>query len=497
MNILFVASEGVPFVKTGGLADVIGSLPIELRNHGIDIRVVLPKYGMTAPELCKKMSVQKCFAVTMGWRYQYCSVLEAKQDGITYYFIGNEYCFNRSELYGYKDDAERFAFFSKAVLKSLPYLDFKPQVIHAHDWQSGLLSVFLKNHHSRDRFYRDIRTVFTVHNLYHKGLFPKEYLEDLLELDPALFSIDGIEFYGQLSFLKGGLVFSDYITTVSPTYAQEIKTSYYGEKLEGLLQKRSNRLKGIINGIDYSRYNPATDPNIFVQYTNSMSAKAENKIQLQEMLNLPKDKKIPVIAFIGHLVEHKGLELITGALKDILVKDVQLVFLGTGSWKYESYLQQVARHFPDKISVNIQLNDSLARKIYAGADIFIRPSKFEPCGLSQMIAMRYGTIPLVRETGGLRDTVTPFNQLTGEGNGFSFKNYNPQDMFNTICQALECFKDKETWKVIAKNAQAEDFSWKGPAQEYIDIYRGLLEEKAGYCWDGFDYVRKEGAYKIS
>ncbi len=349
----------------------------------------------------------------------------------------------------------------------------------------------MKNHHHTDRLYNNIRTVFTVHNLYYKGLFSREYLDDLLELDPALFSIDGIEFYGQLSFLKGGLVFSDFITTVSPTYAQEIKTPYYGEKLEGVLQKRSNRLKGIINGIDYSLYNPATDPNVFVQYTSSMAAKAENKIQLQKMLNLPQDKAIPVIAFIGHLVEHKGLELIIGALKDMLGMDIQLVFLGTGNLKYESYLQRMAQCFPEKLSVNIQLNDSLARKIYAGADIFLRPSKFEPCGISQMIAMRYGTIPLVRETGGLRDTVKPFNKLTGEGNGFSFKNYNSKELLHTLCHAKAFYKDKKIWENIMKNAQAEDFSWKKPVQEYMAIYRKLLEEKAGNSWGGLDYGTKE------
>ncbi len=475
MNVLLVASEGAPFAKTGGLADVIGSLPLELRKQGVDARVAMPKYGTIPFQLRSKMKLRKRLTVSLGWRFQYCGILEAEYAGIPFYFVDNEYYFKRDKLYGYNDDAERFAFFSRASLESLPFLHFQPQVIHAHDWQAGLVSVFLKTQQGADRFYRNIRTVFTVHNLHYQGVFPRELLEELLELGPELFTLDGLEFYGQGSYLKAGLAFSDYITTVSPTYAEEIKTPYYGKRLEGLLQKRSDRLKGIINGIDYEVYNPQTDPHLFVNYEDSLDKKSENKLKLQELLGLTRDKTIPLLAFIGRLVEQKGLDLVMHVLEELLALNLQLVFLGTGEPSYADRLQELAQRYPERLSVTLDFDDSLARKIYAGADIFFMPSRFEPCGISQMIAMRYGTVPLVRETGGLIDSVQPYNEFTGTGNGFSFKNFNAHEMLHTVRRALEFYHDAAVWPVIVKNARQKDFSWQRSAREYIQVYRELLE----------------------
>ncbi len=476
MNVLFVASEGAPFVKTGGLADVIGSLPAELRKQGVDARVILPRYGAIDPGLAAKIVLRKRFTVALGWRYQYCGILETEQDGVPYYFIDNEYYFKRDMLYGYGDDAERFAFFSRAVLESLPCLGFNPQVVHAHDWQTGMVSVFLKTHYSTDRFYRDIKSVFTIHNLHYKGAYPLDFLEELLELGSEHFTMEGMEFFGQGSYLKGGLVFSDFLTTVSPTYAEEIKTPYYGEKLEGLLQKRSDRLKGIVNGIDYGCYDPRTDPSLFANYDRSFREKMKNKAGLQELLGLPHEKRVPVLSFVGRLVEQKGLDLVARVLDELLEMDLQLVILGTGEKKYERFLEQMARRYPEKLSVNLRFDESLARKIYAGSDLLLMPSLFEPCGISQMIAMRYGTIPLVRETGGLKDTVEPFNEFTGAGSGFSFKNFNAHDMLYTVQRAVDFYHDGKTWSIIVKNAWEQDFSWKPSALEYKDLYQGLLQE---------------------
>ncbi len=478
MKVLLVASESIPFVKTGGLADVIGSLSAQLRKQGVDARIILPRYGKIPQGLLLNMKLRRRFTVALGWRYQYCGLLETAYNGVPYYFIDNEYYFKRAEPYGYDDDAERFAFFNRAVLESLPFLGFKPQIIHAHDWQAGMISVLLKAQYRANRLFRNIRTVFTIHNLHYQGNFPRELLEELLGLGPEFFTMEGLEFYGQGSYLKGGLVYSDFITTVSPTYAEEIKTPAYGERLEGLLQKRSHHLKGIINGIDTNDYNPQSDPHLFVNYNkDTLYKKKQNKSGLQELLGLPQDENAPVVSFIGRLVEQKGLDLVVRVLQEILAaKNIQLVFLGTGEQKFEQTLKKMARRYPGALSVNLRFDETLARKIYAGSDIFLMPSRFEPCGISQMIAMRYGTVPLVRETGGLKDTVQPFNELTGEGNGFSFQSYNAHDMLYTFEKAVALYGDDAMWNQIVSNAQDKDFSWERSALDYIDLYRGLLED---------------------
>jgi len=483
MNVLFVASECVPFVKTGGLADVIGALPKELNSLEIDARVILPKYKAIPNTLKLKMRKKKELVVSLGWRNQNCSVEELEHDGVTYYFIDNEYYFYRDELYGYEntlDEAERFAFFSKAVLEVIPYLEFKPDILHLNDWQTGLVSLFLKDKYSHLEEYKDIRTIFTIHNLKYQGIFPKQVLGDILDIDSNYFHSDGIEYYDNINYLKAGIVFSDKITTVSETYAKEIQYPFFGEGMAGLLYKRKNDITGIINGIDITEYNPSTDLYLFKKYKN-VNGKTENKIKLQKMLGLPINKEVPMLSVISRLVSQKGLDLVIHVIEELLKQDIQIVILGTGEHKYESFFKQISLKYPEKLSVNIIFNEELSRKIYAASDLFLMPSLFEPCGLSQLIAMRYKVVPIVRETGGLIDTVTSFNEFTGDGNGFSFANYNAHDMLNTIKRALFFYNDKKRWKQIIENIEKKDYSWEQSANKYIDLYDMLLTKEMTKC----------------
>ncbi|TCS81078.1 glycogen synthase GlgA [Tepidibacillus fermentans] len=479
MNVLFVASEGVPFIKTGGLADVIGSLPKELKKQRIEVRVFLPNYKQIPQDYKEKMVLKKTLQVPLGWRNQYCGILEYIYQDVTYYFIDNQYYFYRDRIYGYNgsfDEAERFVFFSRAVLEALPYIDFQPQIIHLHEWQTALTSVFLKAYYQHHDFYKNIRTVFTIHNLKYQGIFPRSILGDLFDLQEEFFTMDGIEFYGQVNFLKGGLAFSDKITTVSRTYAKEIQYPYFGEALDGILRKRNNDLYGILNGIDEEVYNPATDPHLFVQYDDhSIELKTKNKIRLQEELSLPIRPDIPMIAIVSRLVAQKGLDLIVHVLDELLSEDIQLVILGTGERHYEEIFLDAMIRYPHKLSVHTFFDEGLARQIYAASDLFLMPSLFEPCGLSQLIALRYHSIPIVRETGGLKDTVQSYNEFTKEGNGFSFTNYNAHDMLYTVRRAIHLYYDKENWTYIHNNIAKLDNSWKASAKQYIDLYHHLLQ----------------------
>lgn len=478
MQILFVASEGVPFVKTGGLADVIGSLPKALIDQGDEVRVVMPKYKGISAHFKKKMILKKRLTINLGWRNLYCGVEELKHEGIHYYFIDNEYYFKRDGLYGYSDsldEAERFAFFSKAVLEALPYLDFKPEILHLHDWQTGLVSLFLKTMYHNQDFYNNIRTVFTIHNLKYQGVFPKRIVGDILDYNIQYLTSEGIEYYGRVSYIKAGLVFSDYITTVSEAYAQEIQYPYYGFGLDGLLRKRSRDLFGILNGIDLELYNPENDPEIFVKYTTPQ-AKLQNKLLLQDLLKLPVNKEIPMIGMVSRLVPEKGLDLVVGVLEDILAENLQLVVLGTGEQKFLHALGETAYRHQDKMSATFAFDEGLSRKIYAAADLFLMPSQFEPCGISQLIAFRYEAVPIVRETGGLKDSVIPFNEFTGEGVGFSFANYNEHDMLFTIRRALGLYHDKVQWDKIIQNIQRGNYGWNDSAKKYHQIYQQLLRQ---------------------
>ena len=477
MKVLFVVAEAVPFAKTGGLADVAGSLPAVLRNLGADAAVIMPAYGCIAPEYRMKMKRLCKVTVSMGWRYQYCELKMLEHQGVPFYFVDNEYYFSRNGIYGFYDDAERFAFFSRAALHSLLCLDTAPQILHCHDWHTGPVSVFLNTHFRHDPFYRDIKTIFTIHNLLYQGNFPREVLSDILELGEEYFTASAIEFYGQVSFLKGGLVFSDYLTTVSPAYALEIQSPQHGCGMDGVLQQRSTQLAGIVNGIDLAAYNPATDPHIFVNYGDDLHKKRQNKLMLQEKLGLAADEAIPLFAFINRLVEQKGLDLIMHAMDELLTMGIQMVFLGTGEEHYVRYLTQMAARYPGQLSFNNYFDESLARKIYAGADIFLLPALFEPCGIGQLIALRYGTIPLVRETGGLRDTVNDYDEMTGIGNGFTFSHYNAYDMLIIIRKALKVYRDKKRWEALVSSALREDHGWGVPARQYLKLYRQLAGQQ--------------------
>ncbi|OKP96546.1 glycogen synthase GlgA [Paenibacillus sp. P46E] len=474
MKVLFAAAEAHPFVKTGGLADVIGALPKALKSAGVDVRVILPKYRGISEKFVSQMEHVAVLSVPIGWRNQYCGIERLVYDGIPIYFVDNEYYFGRDGIYGYMDDGERFAFFNRAVLECLEIIDFQPDVLHCHDWHAAVIPMLLQGHYRHNPFYKDIRTVFTIHNLLYQGVFPYEVLGELLGLDDSYFL--GVEYYGNVNYMKAGIVYSDHITTVSPTYAEEIRTAYYGYGLDGLLNSRADSLSGIVNGIDTKIYNPASDPQIYTRYRSNLAKKAENKLALQQELGLPVAPYIPMLAMVTRLVDSKGLDLLTRVLDELLYyDDIQFVLLGTGDEVYERWFREAQWRYPTKLSSQILFNDALSRKIYAASDLFLMPSKFEPCGIGQLLALRYGSIPVVRETGGLNDTVHAYSEETGEGNGFTFKDYNAHDMMYTIRRAVSFYQKPEHWKKVTKNAFAGDYSWNVSAQQYMDIYNRILE----------------------
>ena len=469
------SSEVAPFAKTGGLGDVLGALPQALSKLGHDVRVIMPKYGCIPEEYRQQMEFKFFIYVPLGWRRKYCGVFQLIKDGVTYYFIDNEYYFGDPYLYKW-NDLERFAFFDKGCLEILRHLDFKPDVIHCHDWQTGMIPALLHAYFVRDDFYRGIKTVFTIHNLRYQGIYSMDIVADFFSLDKSYFTDDKLEFHGCANLLKGGIVYSDFVTTVSPTYAEEIKTPLGGEKLDGLLFARSGEMYGIINGIDYDEYNPKTDKYIFENYDlrNIVSKKKANKMKLQEQLGLPVDGEKAMIGIVSRLVDQKGFDIIAEAMGELMELDIQLVILGTGDAKYEEMFKQTAWYNPQKVSANIMFSNEMAHKIYAASDLFLMPSMFEPCGLGQMIAMAYGTVPIVRETGGLKDSVQPFNEYTNEGNGFSFYPYSAHDMVYTIRMALNHFGNKEVWNPLMKRAMKTDFSWTSSAKKYSEMYENLL-----------------------
>ena len=475
MKILYVAAEAVPFAKTGGLADVAGSLPKALKADGVDVRVIMPKFGKIPEAYRNAMEHVYDGELPVAWRKKYVGLDKYELDGVTYYFVDNEEYFNREGFYGYDDDAERFSFFSRAVLDLLPEMDFWPDVIHTNDWHAGLVNVFLKLDHMGDARYERIKTVYTIHNLKYQGVFPKDVMPDVLGLDWKYFNNGDLEFYDAVNFMKGGIIYADAITTVSKTYAKEIQYPYFGEHLDGLLRSREQDISGIVNGIDYSVYNPRTDKYIFETYDEeSLDRKLDNKIALQKSLGLPERRNVPLIAIVSRLVEPKGMDLVVRMMDEILQhEDIQLVVLGTGEKRYEDWFKGLAWRYPKKVSVNIYFSNELAQRIYAGADIFLMPSKYEPCGIGQLIALRYGTIPVVRQTGGLKDTVQQYNKYTQEGNGFVFENYNAHEMMYALKRALSFYGNYEIWHKIQFNAVQADYSWKRSAKEYEALYERL------------------------
>jgi starch synthase len=483
VKVLFTVSECVPFIKSGGLADVAGSLPKELQSLGTDVRIMLPKYGKISTAFGNQMKKIKEFTVQVGWRNQYCGIEELVLNGITFYFIDNEYYFNRDGLYGYYDDGERFSFFNKAVLESLVHLDFFPDVIHCHDWHTAMIPFLLRvNYYHKER-YGLIKTVFTIHNLQFQGIFPKEILTELLGVEERYFQPEQLEFYGNMNFMKAGILAADKITTVSPTYRSEIQTSFFGEKLDGLLKMRDEDLIGILNGIDEDLYNPSQDPHLKFPFgIQNLANKQKCKRDIQKDFQLPLIADTPLMVMISRLTAQKGLDLVKCVLDEILQEDIQMVVLGTGDWEFEKYFQRMSTNYPNKLRVQIGFDEALAHRIYAGADLFLMPSLFEPCGLGQLIAMKYGAIPIVRETGGLNDTVHSYNEKTGEGNGFSFHDFNAHDMLYTIKRANHFFHQKSHWKKIVQSAMAKDYSWAQSAFKYNQLYAELISRSESHVF---------------
>ena len=481
MKVLYVASEAVPFCKTGGLADVAGTLPKALKLCGddMDVRVIMPKFGQIPEEYRNNMEHIYDDELNVSWRSKFVGVDKYELDGVIYYFIDNQEYYNREGFYGYDDDAERFSFFCRAVLNLLPAIDFWPDVIHSNDWHAALISVFLKLEHNGDERYAPIKTMFTIHNLKYQGVFPKDVMSDVLGLDWKYFNNGDLEFYDAVNFMKGGIIYSDYITTVSQTYAKEIQYDYYGEHLDGLLRSRSNDLFGIVNGIDYDDYNPENDKYLFETYdVDHIDRKRDNKVQLQKLLGLPTGRRIPMVSLVSRLVAAKGMDLIVRMMDEILQhEDIQFVLLGTGDKMYEDWFKGLAWRFPTKVSANIRFSNELAHRIYASSDIFLMPSNYEPCGIGQLIALRYGTIPVVRETGGLKDTVEQYNKYTDSGNGFVFSNINAHEMMYALKRALSTYEDSEVWQKLIKNAMQADYSWAESAKAYKKLYEQLVAKK--------------------
>ena len=478
-NILFVASEGVPFIKTGGLADVVGSLPKCVDKRYFDIRVMLPKYTCISQELKDKMVYKTSFYMDFHWKNEYVGILEAEVDGVKYYFIDNESKFGGFHPYSSNvyDDIEKFAFFSKAALAAMPLLDFRPDVIHCHDWQTGLIPVYLKERFQGNEFFHGIKSVMTIHNLKFQGKWDVPAVKDITGLPDYFFTPDKLESYKNANLLKGGLVYADVITTVSETYAKEIMTPFYGEGLDGLLRARENDLRGIVNGIDYSEYDPSVDKFIDYKYNaaNFRKEKIKNKRKLQHDLGLEENDKMMMIGIVSRLTDQKGFDLIAYIMDELCQDAVQIVVLGTGEEQYENMFRHFDWKYNNKVSANIYYSESMSHKIYASCDAFLMPSLFEPCGLSQLMALRYGTIPIVRETGGLKDTVEPYNEYESKGTGFSFVNYNAHEMLNTIRYAEKIYYDrKREWNKMIDRAMAVDFSWQVSANKYQEMYDWLI-----------------------
>ena len=439
-KVLFVASESVPFIKTGGLADVVGSLPKCFNKEEYDVRVILPKYICMREEWKNKMNYLTHFYMDLAWRSQYVGVLEMQYEGVQFYFIDNEYYFSGPTPYGnIYQDIEKFAFFSKAALSALPVIGFKPDIVHCHEWQTGLIPLFLKDKFQEGEFFRDIKSVITIHNLKFQGIWDMKTVKDITGLPAYYFTPDKLEAYGDANYLKGGIVYADAITTVSETYAEEIKTPYYGERLDGLMRARANSLRGIVNGIDYDEYNPETDALIENNYNarNFRKEKIKNKRALQRELGLECDEKKFMIGIVSRLTDQKGFDLISYMMDELCQQDIQLVVLGTGEERYENMFRHFAWKYQGKVSANIYYSEAMSHKIYASCDAFLMPSLFEPCGLSQLMSLRYGTVPIVRETGGLKDTVQPYNEYESTGTGFSFANYNAHEMLYTVKHSID------------------------------------------------------------
>ncbi|MDO5732166.1 MAG: glycogen synthase GlgA [Eubacteriales bacterium] len=479
MKILFVASEVAPFAQTGGLADVMGALPKFLVQKGIDARVILPLYRCVREKFGPELQFVRWSMIRMGWRSLYSGLFRLERDGVTYYFIDNEYYFGHEEIYkDYAFDIERFCFFQRAVLEviGLP-MDFSPDILHCNDWQTGLIPCLIDAHYRPYGYLEKLKTVFTIHNLRYQGIHGLERIADFCDLPNSYLTEYGVLKDGVPNMMKAGIVYADEVTTVSPSYAQEIFNDYYGEGLEGVLRSFSHKIHGILNGIDVEHYNPETDPELPQNYSvkTAKSGKAACKEAVQRELGFDVSKR-PLLSMITRLVEQKGLDLFLHIAEELMSQDIQMVVLGTGEYHYEEALRRLEARYPDRFRACIFFDRALSNRLYAASDLFLMPSLFEPCGLSQMIAMRYGSIPIVRETGGLRDSVIPYNQYTGEGTGFSFANINAHELLFTTNRALEIYRseDPKIWEHLVQTAMSEDFSWTRSAEAYIQRYHDLI-----------------------
>ncbi|MDR0380482.1 MAG: glycogen synthase GlgA [Oscillospiraceae bacterium] len=478
MKVLYVTSECTPFVKTGGLADVMGALPKAVAAKRVSVRVMMPLYGTIGEQWRSQMKFVKYVYISLSWRNLYCGLFEMKKDGVVYYFLDNEYYFKRGELYGHFDDGERFAFFSKAAADILPELDWKPDVVHVNDWQTALVPVYIHKLYAGHPFYEDMRTVLTIHNIEYQGRYDWALVGDIFGLPESFVEDNTLSFMGGISLMRGGIECASAVTTVSPTYADELQYPFYAHGMEGVLSNNRHKLSGILNGIDMALYDPKTDPNLERNFgPDTLPDRVYNKLDLQKILGINQDETIPIIAMVSRLVGHKGLDLVTASLDAIMDMSVQLVILGRGDWHYEQVFANAQNTYSGRLSANIMVNFGLAMKIFGGADIFLMPSQAEPCGLSQMMAMRYGAVPVVRETGGLRDTVHPYIPETGEGNGFTFANYNAGDMQYVLGQAVETYHNKEAWAVLQRHNMGLDFGWSDSAAKYLTLYRNLTGKR--------------------
>ncbi len=473
MKILFCASEALPFAATGGLADVAGSLPQALRSKLVGCKVVMPLYDTISAEHKENMKFITSISVPVAWRRQYCGIFESKVGNVTYYFIDNQYYFRRGSLYGHFDDAERYAFFSRAILEMLIHIDFKPDVIHTNDWQTALVPIYYRMFYSNNEWYQGIKTLFTIHNIQYQGEYGSDILEEILGIPKSEFSL--VEWMKNVNLMKGAIESANWVSTVSPSYANEILDPWFSHKLDPILRERSWKLSGILNGIDTDGYNAETDTEIYKNFTKeTIDDKAENKTKLQERLCLEVNPKLPLIGMVTRLVSHKGLDLVREGIDNVMqYTNCQFVVLGSGDWEYENFFEEVQARYPGRFCLCKGFVPELSRKIYAGSDIFLMPSKSEPCGLSQMICLRYGTLPVVRETGGLRDSI---QDVRGDfGNGFTFKTYNSGDMLNSLHAAIYMYNsENDYWKSLAVRAMECDNSWKKSADEYIKLYKQII-----------------------
>ncbi len=472
LKVLIVASESAPFIKSGGLGDVVGSLPKALRAKGVDVRVVLPRHLAIKNETMHGVEFLGEFDVHLQWRKQRAKIL-LKDGDVPVYFVENDFYFGRGGLYGYGDDDERFAFFGKAVLDMLAMLDFYPDIIHCNDWQTGPVCMYLKEIYGKMLIYSKIKTLFTIHNLQYQGRFGRGTI-DMMGVSNWIYDNGTVEFHGSVSFMKMGLMYADYISTVSETYAYEIQTPEYGYGMDGILRSRSDVLCGIINGIDYVANNPETDKHIVKHFSaENPEGKAENKRALQERLGL-EQRDVPMIGMITRLADQKGIDILASVMDEMMRRDIQFVLLGTGEGHYEYTFRAMQASYPGRVSANIFFDESLAQQIYASSDLFMMPSKFEPCGLGQMFSLRFGTVPIVRKTGGLADTIQHYDPETKEGNGFLFENYDGGGVLWAVDEALRTYHmGKEEWLHVVKNAMNSDYSWESSADKYIELYKKL------------------------